>query len=357
MSILSFNPESRSTVIDNVAHQMATLAFKGEQKEALHILNELQLSSEQSAAISTILAILPRSEETTHAMKEKIVVALTQTPEASPAPKENENTDFTAAPSQVEYTYFSHLHQDLIFNIFHQCCKSSDIVALSSFSRINMHFNLGIKELSYKGLNLKTLSELCPKLTLWDPEKVLQHINPLAILKSYNEMAPYVENEEGITVFYYEELTMDELVAYGKRLKLKVDVSDYFLEVDRKLFKEEPNISIVTNHIFKGSRYEACKEQLDRVENRHRCQILTARKVVYHILHTFEISGQGKCLFRRYPLTFTRVRPLYKGKQPWSVGNSSQARLEIHLNFFDNGSEGMAGQRKFQITGQHPAGV
>lgn len=348
MNDMTVDTGSRLSLIENFAEQVAGLAFQGMQNEALDKVEELQLGYEKSKAIFNILATPPSSEEAALRMKDKIIDVLTK----------------TSAIEQNESYY--NCNPDVIQNIFIQCCKGSGAVALYSLSLVNKHFHIVIGRLTQNSLNQEMLIECCPKLSIWDPEKVCQHMKPFEIFKNYYQMVPQVNGNEGVTVFYYEELTMEELVAYGKNIGVEVNIDEMLVKEDREFAKEEHSISIVTDNVFEGSLDETYPQQVVRIETKHQCQMLTARKTVYLVLRTLEISKGEKCLFKQKAIRdciFTRVSTLHVsvrdgqshliiGATHWD-GYNSRITFMVMNHFLANiPSVGAAGQRIFFLNNE-----
>ena len=250
--------------------------------------------------------------------------------------------------------------RDILFNIFWTCVDRGDKQTLITLGCLNKYHYTIFTEFASQRISLTEFFERlfvrCNKLAVLDRE-AFQNFSALPILCSNFDWLNHVENNAGGTAFYYEEKTMNELIAWGKQLKVVVDISEEDeLEVDRNMPKEEPCISIVTNGILEGTRshdpFGSVNTIKHLVEDERGCLRLTPRKAVYISLRMLEISKGKKCLFGQNPeRTCTYTTAPYDDSDimwGWFVGFWEPGLLSV--GFRSGGANeyfGAAGQKKF----------
>lgn len=352
--------------------KMVDLAFRGYLDGAHQVLNKCHFTEEQREKIGVILMNAP-SDHSTHApkqMKERIIAVLNEEavkvlPSLNEQPTCNSIVPFFScndtnieqasahcqdpvAGLEVQCPFFNNLHPDIIFNILCQCVKGNDILNLS---HANTHWHTTINQMMKNDFN-----RFCPGITL-DLE-ALNHISAFAILNCYKDMAPHVKNKAGISVITYHELTMDQLIDRGKSLNITIDIAAYILDEDRQLSLEDPCALIITNDIFEDSVDKDYDAQ-EVVVQGFNCQMLTARKAVYHCLRMFEISNGKQFPLEGIPPIFTRTSTTYGDVQQFRafvvVGGCSSTLPSISVSrsaYYDYANYGVSGQRTFKLKKQ-----
>ncbi len=236
-------------------------------------------------------------------------------------------------------------HLEVINQVFCQCKSQEDLSDLLALSHVNKYHYVLITQ--YLESRLQELSSELVILHL----HAIELCSPFAVFKCCKEMSPHVENQEGVSLFIDEGLTMDELADYSQSQNVRLEASEEILQADRKLSKEPPRIVIATNGVFVGSRSMTHKEQ-EMLVFQHHCEMLSARTTLYLILCLLIISQKEVCIYGREPLTFTRTSTF--GGEPdasalennfLSVGGSSPRGVRIRCHNLNCGFFGAGGQR------------
>jgi hypothetical protein len=175
------------------------------------------------------------------------------------------------------------LLEEIINLIFNTCLSQNDFAGLTALACVNKHWNThaNLFEESY---NLK---EHCPSnLTILDLKEqgynsdLEPRINSFAVLKCFQELAPYVENDAGLTLLTSHS-TLNELVALAtKERSVDWDEESYIDDAVAQKLGDAPvelSVSLITNNVFKGSRNKSYGVR-KKLAEAHGCEIPTAQE-------------------------------------------------------------------------------
>lgn len=241
---------------------------------------------------------------------------------------------------------------DLVGEIHGQCVSNNDVTSIQSLACTNKHFYKNIKKIGEK-INLK---EFCPQLKIVSAEEARKcgfnaiptsGISKLSLIKGYQDMAPQIEGEAGVTYYDFilsEDLTLNQIVENAKAQ----GIAAVFL--NSEILSEIGDVPIklafpcmLANNVFKDSRKENYDAQCDRVR-RHGCELPTAEQYIIPIVLKNKISGQ--CLFGQEPMTYGRSSTVIGGR-PVIIGGTATADFLVDTDSgYDAECYGVGARRK-----------
>ncbi len=242
---------------------------------------------------------------------------------------------------------------DITHQIFLQCFSNNDITGIQALACTNKHFYTNITMIVEK----LDLEKLCPLLKIVSAQEAQKYgftaqpalIFPkLGVIEAYQEMAPHVEGNVGVTYFDFtlpEELTLRHIVEIAKGQGIEVDFywNQILLEIGDVAIKQAFPC-MLANNVFKDSREKNYVEQCVLVRG-HGCGLPTVEQYIIQIVLISKISNQFLCPFGKNPLTYgrslTRVESL-----PLVVGSSVPGRLVVDASRWDFEVSGAGGRWK-----------
>ncbi len=242
---------------------------------------------------------------------------------------------------------------DITHQIFLQCFSNNDITGIQALSCTNKHFYTNLTMIIEK----LDLAQLCPLLKIVSAEEAQKYgftaqsalIFPkLKQIKAYQEMAPHVEGNAGVTYFNFtlpEDLTLRQIVkiAKGQGIEVEIHWSRILQDIGDVAIKQAFPC-MLANNVFKDSRNKNYDEQCVLVRG-HGCELPTVEQYIIQIVLIQKISNQSLCLFGEYPLTYGRSSTHVQGFL-LVVGGSAPGRLGV-LDFgWGRGTSGAGGRRK-----------
>ncbi len=243
---------------------------------------------------------------------------------------------------------------DITHQIFLQCWSNNDITGIQALSCTNKHFYTNITMIVEK----LDLAQLCPLLQIVSAEEAQKYgftaqpalIFPkLGVIKAYQEMAPHVEGNTGVSYFDFtlsEDLTLRQIVqiALGQGIEVKIYGDQVLLEIGDVAIKQVFPC-MLANNVFKDSRKKNYDEQCVLVRG-HGCELPTVEQYIIQIVLINKISNQSLCLFGENPLTYGRSSTRVLGF-PLIVGGSASGRPVVRSSsFFGYECYGVGGRRK-----------
>ena len=258
-----------------------------------------------------------------------------------------------AAPAAVSQEGPDGINPSLPTEILCEIIPHCDLQTTGRLACVNKYFNACVKAYMER-LDPTDLTRLCPKLTILDAKAQgitvddEPQVNKLQVLKWCKELAPHVENNEGLTLLTMPKgLTLNQLAAIATAKGITVDVWDELLQEHGNVPVEQTYVIVITDSVFRISRSKIYAQQQELVA-RHRCVMPTVQEYVAHCVFT-NIVYQ-KCIYRQddeqtlwtYGRSSTHVQGF-----PLAVGCSGPARVDFDLSLgFGAGVFGVGGQRK-----------
>ncbi len=247
---------------------------------------------------------------------------------------------------------------DIIGQIFLQCFSNNDITGIQALSCTNKHFYTNITMIAEK----LDLAQLCPLLKIVSAEEAQKYgflaqpapIFPkLKMIKAYQEMAPHIEDNAGVTYFDFtlpEELTLRQIVKIAEIQGIEVGI--YWPLTSQNIGDvaiKQAFPCMLANNVFKDSRKKTYDEQCVLVRG-HGCELPTVEQYIIQIVLIQKISNQFLCLFGKNPLTYGRSSTIVQGC-PLYVGGSAPARLGVFIATGTTSStaSGVGGSRPFVL--------
>ncbi len=242
---------------------------------------------------------------------------------------------------------------DITHQIFLQCFSNNDITGIQALACTNKHFYTNITMIIEK----LDLAQLCPLLKIVSAEEAQKYgftaqsapIFPkLKLIEAYQEMAPHVEGNAGVSYFDFtlpEELTLRQIVEIAKGQGIGVGIYwDQILPEIGDVAIKQAFPCMLANNVFKDSRKKNYDEQCVLVRG-HGCELPTVEQYIIQIVLINKISNQSLCLFGENPLTCgrssTHVQDL-----PLVVGSSAPGRLGVSRIWWVDEGFGAGGRRK-----------
>ncbi len=242
---------------------------------------------------------------------------------------------------------------DITHQIFLQCFSNTDITGIQALACTNKHFYKNITMIIEK----LDLAQLCPLLQIVSAEEAQKYgftaqpapIFPkLKLIKAYQEMAPHVEDNAGLTYFDFtlpEDLTLRQIVEIAKGQGIGVDIQrDKILQDIGDVAIKQAFPCTLANNVFKESRKKTYDEQCVLVGG-HGCELPTVEQYIIQIVLISKISNQSLCLFGENSSTYGRSSTHVEGL-PLIVGCSTPAFFSVFNIESVNRCFGAGGQRK-----------
>ncbi len=244
---------------------------------------------------------------------------------------------------------------DITHQIFLQCFSNNDITGIQALACTNKHFYTNITMIVEK----LDLAQLCPLLQIVSAEEAQKYgftaqsalIFPkLGVIKAYQEMAPHVEGNAGVSYFDFtlpEELTLRKIVeiAQGQGIGVGIMCRDLILLDIGDVAIKQAFPCMLANNVFKDSREKNYDEQCVLVRG-HGCELPTVEQYIVQIVLISKISNQSLCLFGQNPLTYGSSSTHVQG-YPLFVGRSAPARLDVSCYYcWEFEDYGAGGRRK-----------
>ena len=255
-----------------------------------------------------------------------------------------------APPAAVSQEGADAVNPSLPTEILCEIISYCDLQTTGRLACVNKYFNACVKE----RIDLK---RFCPQLTILhakaqgitvDDEP---SVNKLQVLKWYKELAPHVENEEGLTLLTMPKgLTLNQLVAIAAEKGITVNVEwDQILPNQGNISVEQTYVILITDSIFRASRSKTYAQQQAVVAG-HGCVMPTVQE--YVALCVFTNKAFQKCLYRQgdaqNPWTYGRSST-HVDNYPLIVGGSDPARVDVY-HYENRGfvleGDGVGGRRK-----------
>ncbi len=244
--------------------------------------------------------------------------------------------------------------EDITHQIFLQCWSNNDITGIQVLACTNKNFYQNITKI----VETLDLEKLCPLLQIVSAEQAQRYGFPaqpapifpkLKLIKAYQEMAPHIEGNAGLTYFDFtltEELTLRQIldIAKGQGIEVKIYWNQILPEIgDVAIQQVLP--CMLANNVFKDSRNKSIDLQCVLVRG-HGCELPTVEQYIIQIVLIQKISNQSLCLFGQNPLTYglssTRVLGF-----PLAIGGSAPARLHVDdCLAYVSGNRGAGGRWK-----------
>ncbi len=242
--------------------------------------------------------------------------------------------------------YIKLMCRDTIDQIFLQCWSNNDITGIQALTCTNKHFYKNITMI-VNDENRVNLKQLCPLLKIVSAEEAQKYGFPaqpelifpkLKLVNAYQEMAPHVEGNAGVSYFNFtlpEELTLRQIVEIAKGQGIEVDISWINILLAKSVVAiRQAFPCILANNVFIDSRNKNYYEQCALVRG-HGCKLPTLEQYIIQIVLISKISNQSLCLFGRNPETWgcssTFVLDLpFDVDLPLVVGGSAPASLDVH---------------------------
>jgi hypothetical protein len=108
---------------------------------------------------------------------------------------------------------------------------------------------------------------------------------------------------------------------------------------------EETYVVLITNNVFKNSRFKTYSQQCELVRDKHQCELPTALEYIGLIVVTRKIYNQ--CLYGRDPWTYGRSSTVFWGF-PLVVGGYAPGLFSVGTRYGYGGEDiGAGARRKF----------
>ena len=246
------------------------------------------------------------------------------------------------------------LPRDLFFMITSECFHKRDYASLLKLASLSKYHFSSIGNF-IENLNLK---QLCPQMTILNAKVISEtlkieindepRISPLAILKSYESMAPHVEADAGVTLLtLWKGLNLNQMIEIAAKEGMKVRIwNDQILIEQGTASIQQTCIIMIANNVFKDTRDKRYAAQKDLIETKHGFELpAMLDSVTLCVLTRIKTKG-AICLFGQNPLTYGRTSTHVEG-HPLSVGGSAPARLLVSDGIVDGEIFGAGARRKF----------
>jgi predicted NAD-dependent protein-ADP-ribosyltransferase YbiA (DUF1768 family) len=244
------------------------------------------------------------------------------------------------------------LPRDIIWHIYGQCFSNNDITSIQALACTNMRSYKCITSIVEK-IDLK---ELCPLLKIVSAEEAQKYgfnavpapsFPKLSLIKGYQDMAPNVEGDAGVTYFDFilpEDLTLRQVIEIAKAQGITVETywDQILIDIGDVAIKQVFPC-MLANNVFKDSRNKRYDVQCVLVR-RHGCELPTVEQYIIHIVLISKIYNQ--CLFGENPLTYGRSSTFVEGF-PLVVGGSAPGCLDVSRRGCGPGNVGAGSRRKF----------
>jgi hypothetical protein len=249
---------------------------------------------------------------------------------------------------------------DVADKIFIKCLTNEDIRGIQALGCTskpiskNIHFLKEDKRL----VDTKYLQETFPDLRILDtnilPDLQVYEkfsISMFTLVKGQQDLNPHVESNEGTSLLIMRKgTTLNKMVDYaesGQTEEEKMAIDFFPDDIPTELGEDavdETYVVLITNNVFKNSRYKTYSQHCAFVRDEHQCELPTALEYIGLIVVTRKIYNQ--CLYGQDPWTYGRSSTMFQGF-PLVVGGSAPGRLRVISSGYDSEGRGAGSRRKF----------
>lgn len=240
------------------------------------------------------------------------------------------------------------LFSDDIHQISLQCLSTKNWDSLSALACLNTHWNACSKTFWDK-LDLK---QLCPpELNILDAKMQgveiddEPSINILETLKAFKKLAPFVDENAGLTLLTMTRgLTLNQLVKIAMQKGMVIEFpGGKLLQNLGDIPVEQTYRILITNSVFINSRYMSYDVQKDLVST-HGCEMPTLQE--YVALCVLTNTHFSQCLYGKNPYTYGRSSTHHENRF-LTVGGCALFTLYVDNDRLNSLSHGAGGKRKF----------
>ncbi len=244
--------------------------------------------------------------------------------------------------------------EDIIHQIFLQCFSNNDITGIQALACTNKCFYTNITMI----VETLDLAQLCPLLQIVSAEQAHRYgfqaqsalIFPkLKLIEAYQEMAPHVEGNAGVTYFNFtlsEGLTFRQIVKIANGQGIEVEIYwDQILQDIGDVAIKQAFPCMLANNVFKNSRKKNYDELCVLVRG-HGCELPTVEQYIVQIVLISKISNQSLCLFGEKPRTYGSSSTHDVQGLPLVVGGSAPGCLDVNARIWGHEAVGAGGRRK-----------
>ena len=234
---------------------------------------------------------------------------------------------------------------DVMDKIFIKCLTYEDIRGIQALACTSKPISANIHVLKEEKhlVDTRYLQERFPDLRILDtnilPDLQVYEKFPIsifALVKGQQDLNPHVESNEGTSLLIMRKgTTLNKVVDYagsGQTEEEKMKIAFFPNNIPTELGEdavEETYVVLITNNVFKNSRFKSYSGQCELVREEYQCELPTGLEYIGLIVLTRKIYNQ--CLYERNPLTYGRSSTLFHDDYHLIVGGSNPARLSVHL--------------------------